>query len=102
VPDIMGGTSSCLSVLVLDPSLVESVAVWGPCDLTVGGECHRVSHVFCGHHRARISRVVGTLYWETSSRHLMDVREDILGGCSKLEDFEMSILNVLFFFLIGY
>jgi hypothetical protein len=37
VPDIMGGTSLCLSGPVLDPSLVKSVDVWGPCDLTAEG-----------------------------------------------------------------
>ena len=38
VPDKLGGTSLYLSVLVLDPSLVKSMAVERPCDLAMEGK----------------------------------------------------------------
>ena len=38
MPENVGGTSPYLIVLVLDPSLVESVAVEGPCDLAAEGK----------------------------------------------------------------
>ena len=38
MPDRLGGTSPYLNVPVLNPSLVESVAVEGPCDLAVEGK----------------------------------------------------------------
>ena len=38
MPDKLGGTSLYLSVLVLDPSLVKSMAVERPCDLAMEGK----------------------------------------------------------------
>ena len=38
VPDKLGGTSPYLSVPVLNPSLVESMAVEGLCDLATEGK----------------------------------------------------------------
>ena len=38
MPDKVGGTSLYLSVPVLNPSLVESVAVEGPCGLAMDGK----------------------------------------------------------------
>ena len=38
MPDKLGGTSLYLSVPVLDPSLVESMAVEGLCDLAMEGK----------------------------------------------------------------
>ena len=38
VLDKLGGTSPYLNVPVLDPSLVESMAVEGPCDLAMEGK----------------------------------------------------------------
>jgi hypothetical protein len=68
-----GGTSPCLSIPVLDPSLVESVVVEGPCELTTEGKVIRSPH-----HRACISHIVGALNGRTSSGHLKDVREESL------------------------
>ena len=41
MPDRLGGTSPYLNVPVLDPSLVESGAVEGPCDLAAEGRVTR-------------------------------------------------------------
>ena len=38
MPNNVGGTSPYFSVPVLDPSLVESMAVEGPCDLAMEGK----------------------------------------------------------------